>query len=89
MIPGVMDHLNRLIRSLEKHTRILKKLLFIRYRYDGDSVETAAGRIGITIYVGAGFSLSFLKPGPLMDLYAVEYGLVFFFCPAPSDTRNT
>ena len=45
MIPRVMDHLNRLIRSLERGTRILKKLLFIRYRYDGDSVETAAGRI--------------------------------------------
>jgi hypothetical protein len=48
MIPRVMDHLNRLIRSLERGTRILKKLLFIRYRYDGDSVETAAGRTGIT-----------------------------------------
>ena len=42
------DDLNRLIRSLERGTRFLKKLLFIRYRYDGDSVETAAGRIGIT-----------------------------------------
>ena len=46
------DDLNRLIRSLEKSTRILKKLLFIRYRYDGDSVETAAGRIGITKMMG-------------------------------------
>ena len=48
MIPRVMDHFNRLIRSLERGTRILKKLLFIRHRYDGDSVETAAGRTGIT-----------------------------------------
>ena len=48
MIPRVMDHFNRLIRNLERGTRILKKLLFIRYRYDGDSVETAAGRTGIT-----------------------------------------
>ena len=48
MIPRVMDHFNRLIRSLERGTRILKKILFIRHRYDGDSVETAAGRTGIT-----------------------------------------
>jgi putative transposase len=46
------DDLNRLIKSLERSTRILKKLLFIRYRYDGDSVETAAGRIGITKMMG-------------------------------------
>ena len=30
------EDLNRLIKSLERSTRILKKLLFIRYRYDGD-----------------------------------------------------
>ena len=46
------DDLNRLIKSLERSTRFLKKLLFIRYRYDGDSVETAAGRIGITKMMG-------------------------------------
>ena len=46
------DDLNRLIRTLERSTRFLKKLLFIRYRYDGDSVETAAGRIGITKMMG-------------------------------------
>ena len=46
------EDLNRLIKSLERSTRILKKLLFIRYRYDGDSVETAAGRIGITKMMG-------------------------------------
>ena len=46
------EDLNRLIKSLERSTRILKKLLFIRYRYDGDSVETAARRIGITKMMG-------------------------------------
>jgi hypothetical protein len=46
------EDLNRLIRSLERSTRILKKLLFIRYRCDGDSVETDAGRIGITKMMG-------------------------------------
>ena len=46
------DDLNRLIRCLERSTRVLKKLLFIRYRYDGDSVETAARRVGITKMTG-------------------------------------
>ncbi len=32
-------------RVLERSTRVLKKLLFIRCRQYGDSVETAAGRI--------------------------------------------
>lgn len=42
------EDLNRLIRSLERGTRILKNLLFMQHRYDGDSVETATGRTGIT-----------------------------------------
>ena len=46
------DDLKRLIRSLERSTKILKRLLFIRYRYDGDSVETASKRIGITKMMG-------------------------------------
>jgi len=46
------DDLNRLIKSLERSTKVLKKLLFIRYRYDGDSVEEAAEKIGITKMMG-------------------------------------
>ena len=46
------DDLKRLIRSLERSTKMLKRLLFIRYRYDGDSVETASRRIGITKMMG-------------------------------------
>ena len=46
------DDLKRLIRSLERSTKMLKRLLFIRYRYDGDSVETASKRIGITKMMG-------------------------------------
>jgi len=46
------DDLNRLIKSLERSTKVLKRLLFVRYRYDGDSVEEAAGRIGITKMMG-------------------------------------
>lgn len=46
------DDLNRLIKSLERSTKVLKKLLFIRYRYDGDSVEEASYKIGITKMMG-------------------------------------
>ncbi|EQD29120.1 transposase ISA1083-3, partial [mine drainage metagenome] len=46
------DDLNRLIKSLERSTKVLKKLLFIRYRYDGDSVDEACGKIGITKMMG-------------------------------------
>lgn len=46
------EDLNRLIASIERSTRVLKKLLFIRYRYEGDSVEEAAKRIGITKMMG-------------------------------------
>jgi putative transposase len=46
------DDLTRLIKSLERSTKILKRLLFIKYRYDGDSVESAARRIGITKMMG-------------------------------------
>ena len=46
------DDLNRLIRSLERSTKMLKRLLFVKYRYDGDSVEEAAKRIDITKMIG-------------------------------------
>ncbi len=41
------EELDRRIRTLEKDTRILKRLYFIRHRYDGDSVELAAHKIGV------------------------------------------
>ena len=46
------EDLNRLIKSLERSARVLKKLLFIRYRYNGDSVESASKKIGITKMMG-------------------------------------
>ncbi len=46
------EDLDRLIKSLERSTRMLKRLLFIRCRYDGDSVEEATARIGITKMMG-------------------------------------
>ena len=46
------DDLNRLIKSLERSTKVLKKLLFVRYRYDGDSVEVASRKLGVTKMMG-------------------------------------
>ncbi len=41
------EELEQRIKTLEKDTRVLKRLYFIRYRYQGDSVETAAGKVGV------------------------------------------
>lgn len=46
------DDLNRLIKSIERSTKMLKRLLFVKYRYDGDSVEEATRRLGITKMIG-------------------------------------
>ncbi len=40
-----VEELDSRIKTLEKNTRVLKRLYFIRYRYDGDSVEEAAAKI--------------------------------------------
>jgi putative transposase len=47
-----VEELDRRIRSLEKDARVLKRLYFVRYRYDGDSVEEAAKKVGVTKMVG-------------------------------------
>jgi len=49
MVPEELD--NR-IKELEKYARILKRLSFIRYRYQGFNVETSAHLVGITKSVG-------------------------------------
>lgn len=36
------------IKTLEKDTKILKRLYFVKYRYEGTSVEESAHRIGIS-----------------------------------------
>ncbi len=46
------EELNRLIRSLERSAKVLKKLLFVRYRYNGDSVEEASEKLGVTKMMG-------------------------------------
>jgi transposase len=47
-----VEELNRMIKTLEKSTKVLKRLFFIKYRYEGDSVEEASRRVGITKRVG-------------------------------------
>lgn len=42
------DQLESRIKTLEKDTKILKRLYFVKYRYDGESVEESAQRIGVT-----------------------------------------
>ncbi|MEM3859072.1 MAG: hypothetical protein QW478_06655 [Candidatus Micrarchaeaceae archaeon] len=41
------EELEQRIKTLKKDTRIFKRLYFIRYRYEGDSVETAAEKVGV------------------------------------------
>jgi putative transposase len=47
-----LDELNKRIRTLERDAKILKRLYFIKYRYEGASVEVSARRVGITKSVG-------------------------------------
>ena len=47
-----LDELNKRIKILEKDTKILKRLYFIKHRYGGASVEVSAQRVGITKSVG-------------------------------------
>jgi putative transposase len=43
-----IDQLDSRIKTLEKDTKILKRLYFVKYRYNGESVEESAQRIGVT-----------------------------------------
>jgi len=50
---GIKKHLTvqdleKQIKTLEKNTRVLKALYFVRYRYEGKSVEEAARLVGIS-----------------------------------------
>jgi len=47
-IKMIDNDLNRFIKSLGRSTKVLKRLLLIKYGYDGDSVAEAARRISIT-----------------------------------------
>jgi len=43
-----VQELDRRIKTLEKDTRVLKALYFVRYRYEGKSVEEAAKLVGVS-----------------------------------------
>ena len=42
------EELNKRIRYIEILIKILDRLYFVRYRYNGDSVEEAARKVGVT-----------------------------------------
>jgi putative transposase len=47
-----IEQLNRKIKTVEKDVKILKRLYFIKFRYNGDSVEKAAEKVGVTKRIG-------------------------------------
>ena len=47
-----IEELNRKIKSVEKDVKILKRLYFIKFRYNGDSVEKASEKVGVTKRIG-------------------------------------
>lgn len=42
------EELHKQIKSLEKDVKVLQRLYFVKYRYDGVSVEKSAERVGIS-----------------------------------------
>jgi len=46
------EELDEKIKKLEKDTRVLQRLYFIRLLYRGMSVEEAAGLVGVTKTAG-------------------------------------
>ena len=42
------EELNKRIKSLEKDVKVLKRLYFIKYRYEGVTVDESARRVGIS-----------------------------------------
>jgi len=58
-----VEDLDKRIRSLEKDVRVLKRLYFVRYRYDGLSVEEAARKVGVTKMVGYEWQRRWNKDG--------------------------
>lgn len=47
-----IDGLDRRIKSLGKNTRVLKRLYFVRYRYQGYTVKDASEIVGVTEAIG-------------------------------------
>jgi putative transposase len=46
------EELNKRIKTLEHNTRVLKRLYFIKHRYNGISVEEACDLVGVKKTVG-------------------------------------
>ncbi len=46
------EELQRRIRSLETNAKILRRLYFIKHRYDGNSVEEASRLVGVAKPIG-------------------------------------
>ena len=46
------EELNHRIKTLEKDVKILKRLYFIKFRYEGDGVEIASEKVGVTKRIG-------------------------------------
>jgi len=42
------EELNKRIKYLEKDVKVLQRLYFIKYRYEGVSVEESSKRVGIS-----------------------------------------
>ena len=47
-----VEELDARIKKLEKDTKVLKRLYFVKYRYSGDSVEEASKKVGVTKMMG-------------------------------------
>jgi putative transposase len=46
------DELQRRIKTLETNAKVLKRLYFIKYRYEGASVEEASNLVGVAKPIG-------------------------------------
>jgi len=46
------EELNNKIKTLEKNLKVLKRLYFVKFRYEGHSVAEAAKMVGVTKMVG-------------------------------------
>ena len=58
-----LEQIQARIRSMEKDVRILKRLYFIKYRYQGSSVAEASKNVGVTKMVGYYWQESWNREG--------------------------
>jgi len=58
-----MDELDKRIRSLEKNVRVLKRLYFVKYRYQRYTVKNASEMVDVTEAIGYGWQRRWNKDG--------------------------